>query len=1054
MASTQKMCFMKKIMITAAIVGLTAFTTLAQPLTNKTFHGQLQSEETGLLSKLKSRSKNVDALSRTPLFQSPFYGSREQTATTFRSRATSDVDYGFNSSTYQGLNVPLQSIGDQNGNVYATGVSADADNPKGHFITIKTDASGAIAWTYRKPVSDYVVEYGTAITFDAANNPVAVGMHWNGNNMDVHTQKLDAATGQVLWQADFAGTSNGLDIPTALIVDSDGNTIVTGITYTGTDIRFLVLKYNPQGTLLWSFTDDNAVADSWNEPSAVAVDASGNIAVTGSGSTADYYQKYYTLKLSSAGTKLWGRDLEHQVPSDPEDPSSPLTQANALARAVAFDAQGNCYVTGSLDTGSATMGTLKYDTSGNQQWLSIYKSGTDNTTAHQIAIRENTIYISGRHMGDWIEDGLVLISYNADGAQNWVRETTNLGDTRVPHMVLDSSDRPIISGHGYADNMDTVLSAVRYETDGTLSTATNLLIPANPSESFGGFTGFTPDSQGNLTFSLSYAYTELGNVFRIFKIPFENGNPTIIWNTNYAGESRSNKRVLSSVAGQQGNVFIVGSFGQIEGETYINNFFLEKYAADGTVAWQKVFNPSNGNDVNGILLQVDANGNPVIYLIPLGFGDPVRLKKYDAEGTLLWEYQKTVFAPALQTFFLDATGNTYLSGASKINDADATPVFTTIKVTPDGTEDWVATTPSANSADTIYEIASGTTDAQGNVIIGGAVGSGNFFEQAVNAILIRYNADGVMQSVTTTPVPGNNSAIAGVLVQDDGSIIANGAISDQNTGEEKMILRKYSSAGAQQWESVVEQEGRNVRSYKTVLLNNGELATAAYSVLYGVNNKIIVTRFDQLGNQLQLSETALGHYYRDFASDGENVYLLSQIYGTTIPYRLFNSGGAFYSGIISKIGNGAIEDELLPGPQLSPFDPANIVMNGNHLLIPGTLESEASVFQGIYFFESDFELLGSGNPEGPSSQADWLGQNYPNPARGTVIIPVDLTNADTVDLRLYDATGRLIAKLHNGQLPSGRSEVAVSVNGLSSGIYIYQARLSNGVSASRKLVIE
>ncbi|MBD3581273.1 T9SS type A sorting domain-containing protein [Flavobacterium selenitireducens] len=1045
---------MKTKLLRLAFLLVTTSQLCAQQQPVESFHGISHSRTMGLLSKIQEQKTPPENLSRARLSQTPFYGSRVQANANEPQRRASDADYGFNSSDYQGLNIPMKSVADASGNVYTTGISADAENPKGNFVTIKTDAAGTIAWSTRKPVVDFAVEYGTAIAIDASGNPIAVGMHWNGTNMDAHVEKLDAATGTVIWQSNYEGIGNGIDIPMAVTVDASGNIIVAGITFATTSIRYMVLKYDADGALQWSFADTNLVDNVWNEPSAVAVDALGNIAVTGFGSTSDYYQTYYTIKLDANGNKLWGRDYAFQVPSDPGDPDSEPVNANAVASDVKFDTEGNCYVTGTLDTGAGTMGTLKYDLDGNQSWLSVHKSGIDHTSAHQLEITSDAIYVSGRHMGDWIEDGLVLISYDFDGTENWISETTNLADTKVPYLLLDDSGRPVISGYGYDDNNNMLCSTLRYQPDGTIVTETNFLIEAVPTESLNGLVGLSLDQSGNLTFSLAYTYTALGNVFRTTKIPFAAGDQQPIWNANFSGTSRNNKRLLSSVAGQDGNVFIAGSFGQIEGESYIVNYYLEKYAADGSVAWQKAFNPANGNDVNGIQLQVAPDGNAIVYLMPYGFGDPVRLKKYDGGGNLLWEYEKTVATPGFGTFFLDGSGNSYLSGASRIAETDEQPVFTTIKVSASGLEQWTTHTPSANAADNIYEINSGTSDADGNIIVSGAVGSGSFFSQNVDAALLKYDPDGVLQWFSATPASGNNSAFASIFTQADGSIIANGALSSPDTGQEKMLLRKYDGAGIQQWEAVVEQDGRNVRSYKTVSLDNGELVTAAFSVIYGVENKILVTRFDAQGNQLSMSETALAHFYRDITTDGQEVYLLSQYYDTTMPHRLFNSSGSFYAGKVSKVTPGEMLDESLVGPELSPFDPGNFVIDGQRLLIPGTLESEAAVFQGVYFFASDFEMLGTDDPVTSSPEADWLGQNYPNPAKGTVSIPIDLPYASNVDVTLYDTTGRRIGQVHNGNLPQGPSEISYSVAGLASGIYFYQARTASGKKASRKLVVE
>jgi hypothetical protein len=1043
----------KKTTLLAALLLVCGLQLKAQDLKQpEQYKGEALSLKMGLLSRLRFTSNGNGQLLKTPLSQTPYFGYTSNDARN-ASRSATDTDYGFNSTLYQGVNVPLQSVSDGLGNVYITGVSADSESPKGSFVTLKTDALGNIAWVYKKPVSEFAVEYGTAITLDASGNPIASGMHWNGTDMDVHTVKMDAATGTIVWQANFNGAAGGLDVPTAITTDNSGNTLISGISYAGTSIRYLVLKYNQTGLLQWSYTDDNAVEDVWNEPAAIATDASGNIAVTGYGSNSNYYQTYYTVKLDSGGNKLWSQDYMFQAPSDPEDPESPLADTNSIANDVQFDGSGNCYVTGIMNTAWGTMGTIKYDPNGIQQWIAMHQSGTDNTTAHQIEIAGNTVYVSGRHMGDWVEDGLVLVSYDTDGTENWVRETTDLADAKAPKMLL-AAGQPTISGYGYDAEGNTLFKTLRYAENGDIVVEAAYTIPAVPIESLGGLVGLSVDNAGNFYLSLSYTYTASGQVFRVVKMPLSSGSHEPAWNTIYAGNALNNKSLLAALPGPDGSVYTAGTFGQIEGENYITNYYLEKYGATGNVEWQKVFNPANGNDCNGIQMQVTPTGEAVVYLIPWGFGDPVKLKRYHADGTLSWEYEKTVYNPIFGTLFTDSQGNTYLSGASKENEADENLAFTTIKISSSGEEQWVAYTPSPNAGDNIYNIDSGTADADGNVIIAGSVGTGSFFSQDISAAILKYNSSGAQQWVTATPMAGYNSAATSILSQDDGNLIVNGAISNQDTGQEQMILRKYNPDGQQQWESIVGDAGRNVRSYKTLMLANGDMAVAAFSVIYGVDNKVLVIRFDAQGNQVSIDETDLAHFYRDICTDGTDVYLLSQYYDTTLPFRVFYSAGPFYAGKVTKFSTDTQTQETLIGPALSPYNPANFVIKDNSLLIPGTLESDAYVFQGVYFFESEFELLGRTEPGAAATHQNWLGQNYPNPAKSMTTIPIHLQNAGMVSLELFDMTGRFIKTLYKGILPQGKSSIDISVSGLGKGIYLYKGTVEQGTAASHKLIVK
>ena len=67
--------------------------------------------------------------------------------------------------------------------------------------------------------------------------------------------------------------------------------------------------------------------------------------------------------------------------------------------------------------------------------------------------------------------------------------------------------------------------------------------------------------------------------------------------------------------------------------------------------------------------------------------------------------------------------------------------------------------------------------------------------------------------------------------------------------------------------------------------------------------------------------------------------------------------------------------------------------------------------------------------------ASMLGQNYPNPAGGYTTITTTLDRQSKARLLLYDAYGRLVAVVHDGELPGGRSTFQIDTKLLPSGMY-------------------
>lgn len=1017
----------------------------------KKFHGYEVSQKEGVLSKLSNfKEEQNNQLVKKPLVDT---GADRG----FAAREVTPANYGFKATILNGRCVPFSSTNDAAGNVYITGTSSSSTSAQANFVTIKVDANGNRVWEKRQEGTLYAAEIGTKITLDAVGNPIVTGIKWNGNDMDIRTVKYDAVSGNVTWERIFDAGNEGLDVPTAMTIDGNGNIIIAGIAYAGTSVRYVTLKYDAAGTLLWSVLDSNEVEEVWNEPTSVAVDNAGNIAVTGFGANSDYWQTYYTIKYASNGNVLWKQNHTYRDNSDPNDPDSPLQDTNSIARDVTFDTDGNCYVTGTLNTFKSTAGTIKYNVAGQQQWLKIFRSGTDFTNAYDVIATANAkIYVGGKHLGEWVDDGFFLISYNPDGTENWIRESNDLIEIKDMHLTLDATNLPVIAGQGLVENTsDMKFLGRKYAVDGSLAGETSFVKPFSPTESTEEFIGFGVTISNNLMSVFTTGLASEGTVFETAKLSFNATQP--LWRNIYNSDSFASQS-LSAANDEDNNSYVAGIFTTVIGDRGISNYFVKKYSVTGNLEWEKVFNPSNGNEANGIKVLLNSNGELMVYLIPSDDAAyPLKVKKIAPDGTLLWDFSKNVFGSRLYSFFLDDSGNSYISGSSKENDSDVFGVFTTIKISNAGSELWTDFVVSENPDDNIYTIESGKVDADGNVFLVGTSGFGGMVEQNTNLAVLKYAPNGTLQWFNSYDIAGHISAGSDLIFdQTNGSIYVNGAVQSETEYREKSLLLKINPAGVLQWSSLYEEPGRHVRSYTTKQLSTGELILVSFSVIYGVNNKVVLQKYDQEGNRIWVRETELDHFYRDIYIDAsDDIFMLSQIFTSSFPYRLNYSTSAYYIGSLVKIdptGNGT--EEFLVGPELSAFDPVNLLpLPDGRLMIPGTLDNEMFLFQGTYFFQTDHNSLGTGEHPNPEIKSNWLGQNYPNPAIGKTEIPFYIENAGEVKIKLYDSTGKYIMDVVDDVFPQGYNTVEVNVSGLHQAIYFYQL-IADDFKQARKMIIK
>src|SRR6266571_5018887 len=210
------------------------------------------------------------------------------------------------------------------------------------ILTIKySGADGSVLWQKRYNGPANGNDFAQAVAVDSTGNVVVTGFSDNGTNSDCYTAKYAAPDGALLWERRYNGPANNGDYATSLAVDGSGNVVVTGYSWNSAaygDADYYTAKYaTADGALLWE-KRYNGPYNGYDVASAVAVDASGNVVVTGYSHNSYnglISPDYYTAKYAAAnGALLW--EQRYNGPANQYDE----------ARAVAVDGSGNVVVTG------------------------------------------------------------------------------------------------------------------------------------------------------------------------------------------------------------------------------------------------------------------------------------------------------------------------------------------------------------------------------------------------------------------------------------------------------------------------------------------------------------------------------------------------------------------------------------------------------------------------------------------------------------------------------------------------------------------------------------
>jgi hypothetical protein len=303
---------------------------------------------------------------------------------------------------------------------------------------------------------------------------------YNGGDWDAYVVKL-SSSGEHLWSSYLGG--NGDDQGRGIGVDASGNALVTGFTfssgwvsggwdtsYNGGDRDAFIVKLSSSGGHLWSSYLGGS--SDWDIGENVAVDASGNVLVTGWTQSIGWVSggwdtswggsnDGFVVKLSSSGGHVWSSYLGG---SDADE-----------GYGIAIDTSGNALVTGytessgwvsggwdtSLGNGDRDAFVVKLSSSGEHVWSS-YVGGRADDEGWGIAVDAsgNALVTGFTFSIGWVSGGWdtsysdpntfdregFVVKLSSSGEHLWSSYLGEIGSDWGFGIAVDGSGNALVTG--------------------------------------------------------------------------------------------------------------------------------------------------------------------------------------------------------------------------------------------------------------------------------------------------------------------------------------------------------------------------------------------------------------------------------------------------------------------------------------------------------------------------------------------------------------------------------------------------------------------------------
>lgn len=295
-----------------------------------------------------------------------------------------------------------------------------------------------------------VQEAAQGVAVDTNDDIVVVGYIVDApSDPDLYVQKL-ASDGSEIWTTQADPSMGAEDRLFGVAIAGDGTLAVVGEV---DDARgasdIYVAQLDADGLELWSLVVDGPMGGN-DGGRAVAVDADGNVGVTGFVRVGDGNNDIWVGAYTAAGTPLWSETIDGPEASDDR------------GRGVAFDDDGALYVGGYVTVGSFNRDAWlrKYDDAGDELWTTTWDSdeSQDDAAFSLTQLSNGNVVLAGSTPVTAINEDFWVATFEPEaGELQWWKRfgAPSIRNDNAFGVARDADDNIVVVGFKGLDETDS-----------------------------------------------------------------------------------------------------------------------------------------------------------------------------------------------------------------------------------------------------------------------------------------------------------------------------------------------------------------------------------------------------------------------------------------------------------------------------------------------------------------------------------------------------------------------------------------------------------------------